>query len=357
MGDALGVAAAVGAVLLCASVLSREDAPPVVFATVLVAGVLVADATPGAVLVVAAAALAVLAWTSGWWAAASALGLTIASAAAPLDGHGNLQLAVLSVGLGIAAVGSSARPARATVVVLPAVLVVGLRTLPSVLDISVRSRNTAAIALAATGLAVIVLPLLRPRLRPADAAPAVASLALAAALGPVPGVAGAAGLLGAGSVLAAALPAGFAGLAAVPGAVAFGDALVDGRGVTAAVLGLLTAGAAVLLLGQRTRVARPGTAQLVAVGLTIWLLVRPTSWTWAEPPGFSHYTDGVALAAAAGLIAALVAVATGHGRLPALPEPVAPETAHPARRDRSAPLAVTVALGCVAGALVRSGGL
>jgi hypothetical protein len=164
-------------------------------------------------------------------------------------------------------------------------------------------------------------------------------------------------LLGAGSVLAAALPAGLDTLATIPGAVALGDALVVGRGTTAAVLGALAAGAAVLLLGQRLRVARPGPAQLAAVGLTVWLVIRPTSWSWARPPDLDRYTEGVAIAVAAGLAVAAAAVAGGLVQLPTLAPSLPAAPRHRSSRDRVAALAVTAALGCVAGALVRSGAL
>jgi hypothetical protein len=360
--DPLALAAAAGVLLLAATVLTAADATAPAGAAVVVAAAVLMAPTPGTTLVGALVGLALLApLRGGWSSAAGAAGLTIAAASTVLDQHAPAQLAVLGVGLGTAAIAVSARRGGTSVLVLPAVLVVGLRALPTVVDTSVRARNTAAIVLAAAGLAVIALPAL-PALRRRGwwangAATAVAPFALAAALGPVPGVASAAGLLSAGSVLAAALPAGLDTLAATPGAVALGDALVDGRGTTAAVVGALAAAAAVLLLGQRPRVARPGSAQLMAVGLTIWLVLRPSSWSWARPPDLDRYTDGLAIAVAAGLVTVVAAVAGGVAQLPALARPVEAPPSHRSSRDRAAALAVTAALGCVAGALVRSGAL
>jgi hypothetical protein len=364
--DQLALAAIVGTFVLAAAHTTKaEPVAPTLAASVAALGLALApgDApSPGAALLGGVAALVVLAPRGGgWWCAGAAVGLAIAASAAPLDGHGAVQVAVLTCGLAIAAGCVASRMARAAAVALPAVLVVGLRALPVVVA-SDRAHDVASVALGAAGLAMVALPFVVRRVRVQGSAPAVACWGLAAAVGAVPGVAAAAGLLGASAALAPALPVGFDAAVALPGAVALGDALLDARDAEAAVLGALAAATLAVIVLVRARPTRPSGAGLAAAGLGAWLLLRPSSWRWAGPPDMQAYTEAVAVALAAGLALVVPATIAAHrGIVPELPppEPEPQPQPRPQRSwaDRVRSAAAAGAMGCVAAALVRSGAL
>ncbi|HUP70425.1 MAG TPA: hypothetical protein VM142_11510 [Acidimicrobiales bacterium] len=199
----------------------------------------------------------------------------------------------------VASVGSSwTRP-----LVVPGLLV-GLVAVPGLPQLAVVATAAAAAAFWATRV-------------PAHPAPALAALALAAAV--IPDGGEASGLLAGAAALCLAVPHPAVALLGVPGAAALAAALVvsdvDGSIVVVVLGAVVTA----MALSRRMAVAAPfprdGSAlQLLPAGaLAMWVVLRPGSWGWTGAGGGGTYDRGASLAMAAAL---LVVVAN---RIRALP--------------------------------------
>jgi hypothetical protein len=243
--------------------------------------------------------------------------------------------------------------------VVPTALVLGLRVAPAVSGTS--AARTLAVALAVLGAALAVAPMIGGRLRSIPPSAALAAWTLVAASGAVDGTVEAARALAAGTAFDLLLGGPLALVAAVPGAAVLAAALSDGHGWPRAALAPL---AAITLIGVvNARPARsPAAARVravdgLALGFAVWLVVRPTSWTWLHAPGLRAYTDGLVLAMAAGFAGA-VSLALLGGRvdlapLGALLVPGERTATH--RRVIDWPSVAAAALmGIVAVALVRS---
>jgi hypothetical protein len=94
----------------------------------------------------------------------------------------------------------------------------------------------------------------------------------------------------------------------------------------------------------------------VAAG--VWLVVRPTSWTWTRVSGLSAYSDGTALAAASALIAGvMIALARGHIAAEPFARWIIEEDSvavRPSARVEVGIVAAAALMGLVAASLVRS---
>jgi hypothetical protein len=213
-------------------------------------------------------------------------------------------LVALVVAGGAWAVAGTVRCRRATALLLPGGLVLGLAAgalHPGDDDVALLALLLAAasVAAAATGRGAMALAL----------------LALAAGCGS-PGLAPAARLLAAAAVLAtAAADRPLALLAALPAGVVLAGGVVEDGGWFAAGLGAAAVGVAALLTRRAASATRDVDADEdgpPAVGLGLapaavvgtWLLVVPGSWTWTGAQ-LGPYDRGMAR----GLVAAAAAVA------------------------------------------------
>ena len=164
----------------------------------------------------------------------------------------------------------------------------------------------------------------------------------------------------AATVLALLLGGPLALIASVPGAAVLVSSLADGQGWPRPVLGVLVA----LTLAGVLRGASAGTrARLrpvdgVALALAVWLVVRPTAWTWAHASLDRAYDEGTVVALASGLIATAMLRArdSSLSLTPVATWLVVDDEAPTEARSRIAtPVAVvTVALGIAAALLLRS---
>ncbi len=278
----------------------------------------------------------------------------------PSDGRLALDVGLLLVG-GSAAVTVAAtlRPRRSAALLLPVALAIGV---------------PAAAALGAAGDAVALVLMLLALATSAgwaattsqfpDArllAAALALAALAAASVPSAGIPGtdaaiggirAAGvpsawLLASASVITAISLVPLAALCAIPGVAALAVVLVadpePARLALACLAGVTVAVgvAAVRRLtaeadegGEPARTgadagARPHLGPILAAApapaLGAWLLVAPSSWTWAGPVRLQGWPDSVALALAGGLLVAVAAGTAGRVAIPRPPLLAAPD--------------------------------
>lgn len=365
--DDLALAAMVAIALLALS-LRSESRVPVLAAAVTVASCAVAAGAPGqpstaGPVIGIAAVTALLALTDGGGrptTAAMGGGVVVLAAGVHTGGHGG-EAAVL-VGAALVALAASVVPRRAHVVVVPLVLVLGLHVGPTLAGTS--TARWVAVGLAGAAAALAVLPAVVPRC----AAPAIGAVlvpwTLASAAGPFAGTPSAARALAAGTVLALALGGALALLAAVPGAVMLVDAIADGTGWVRVALAVFAIATLIGATGVQAdaRTVRVRAIDAVLLGSGVWLLVRPSSWTWARTEGLRAYSDGAALALAAALITGVLFAITG-GRLAA--EPIVPwlvaDNEGKDDGDGVAPVALDVPMaamaalmGIVAIALVRS---
>lgn len=277
----------------------------------------------------------------------------------PADGRLAIDAGLLLVGGSAAvAVAAALRPRSAIGLLLPLALALG-----------VPSATTLGAAGDAVGLALMLLALAAtagwaattaqfPDARLLAAALALA--ALAAASIPTMGIPGtgsavdgvraagvpAAWLLAAAAVITAVCLVPLAALSAVPGMAALVVVLVaDPAPARLALAALLVAA----VVATAAAVSRPsgrsdegeierfgvatGTSPLFgpllaavpALGLGLWLLVAPTSWTWVGQVRLVGWSDSVALAVAGGLIAVVAAGAAGRVAVPRPPVVVAPD--------------------------------
>ncbi|MDQ6909268.1 MAG: hypothetical protein M3Z84_00545 [Actinomycetota bacterium] len=242
--------------------------------------------------------------------------------------------AVIALILGAAAlcVAGGLRPGRSTVVLLAGGLGVGVRAGP-ILGLGANvaeaapgtSEGLAGLALALAAAALVAALLRKPPL-------AIALLALAVAAGPL-ALVPASRLLAAAAVLSLAIDRRPAWLLAVPGVAALvvgaidaGSALAIACAGAVAIVGTVIAGGdAFDRAGGPDATYRrfdPGSVPAFVAGA--WLLLAPARWTWAGAQKLHYYDVGAARACAAGLIAAVLAVAwTNRGT--DQPETEAPE--------------------------------
>jgi len=363
--DQLALAAGAGTALLAAACSSAGRAPWAGAAgTAMSVGLVMTKGValdPGAlVLGVMAAALVVAAGSGARPAETVAVAVAGAMLAAGVHaGTGSAGIGLFAVGAAalVVVAGSATGP---LVVVLAVALGAGLRWLP-VLEKPDRLAWV-GVVLACAAATTAVAPLVHRRLRAVPAAVPIGLWSLAAATG-VAGTRTAAGLLAAAAVLTCVLALRAAAMTALPGAALVGAALIDasgGRAAVVAVAGVVTLAAVVAAAAGDASPDAPPIAEVAvpAALIGLWLVALPSAWRWARPGDLEAYEQGVAIAAATGAAAFVVAVATG-GRSPVLPQPSAAVAALevPPHRTRMTVLAVVGALAIVAFALVRSSGL
>src|SRR5262249_36524746 len=137
----------------------------------------------------------------------------------------------------------------------------------------------------------------------------------------------------------------------LPGAVALVMVLA-GRpgGGAAAIAGVAGVGTAVALAFRaRATIALDG-GRLIALPIAGWLLVIPTSWSFAGPVGLANYQSGATRAAAAALLTIVVVAARRGGELAIH----GPDESPDEPGERTGVLPVAVGLG-LAGATVATG--
>jgi len=354
--DELAVAGSFAAALLGARAGGAAAAGVTLTTAGLAVGTARAPSTVAPLLAIAAVAVLAAARGEGRapFAAVVAAGAAAAAFGLHLGGHGGAATVVLA--LAVVAVGAVATPS-VLVVVVPAALVEAIRIGPTLAGTP--TAKWTAVAVAALSLAAAVARTVDARARAIPVAVVVLPWVCAAACAPFAGTAAAARALAAGAVLALVLGGAAALVAVLPGAVVLVDAVAGGAGPARAALAALALAVAwSVASGDRGAPRRAGASDAVAAVLAAWLVVRPAGWTWLRTQGLRAYTDGVALALAAGLVAAVavagaareVAVPGGRswfvaGAAPGPPAPVA---------ARRVPVAVTALLGILAIALVRS---
>jgi hypothetical protein len=305
------------------------------------------------------------------WAVAGLAAVT-AGVARLHDATGNLDLpagapvmprvagTLLAIGAGALALSGTRRPLGAHAVLLPAGMAIGLHVAPAV-----EGAASATVAFAAAGaVAAWGVPRgLRDR-RPSDPAGALALWCLAAAHAAAAGAAqaGVAPLVGAASVLSAAVGLVPAVAAAAPAAAALAFGLRENGSGWTAVAGVLAvvtaAGMARPATGRRRRRSAPlraggradpdpvpavlrwlpaprlgtGAAALLAV----WLLAAPGTWGWAGPVSFGAWSRTALVGVPAATLALAAAARAGVtvppdlGAPPPLPADIAPRRPRPA---------------------------
>ena len=363
--DDLALAAA-GATALLALGLRSQSHAPVVGAAVTIslcgvaAGAPDRPSTVGPVLAIAAVSALLVLRRDVEWAVAAAISAGDLAIAAGLHAGGRNGAAAAVLGVALVGLAAGFVPHRASVIVVPVAVVLGLRIAPELSGTS--TAKWVAVVLGAASVLLLFAPAVASRLRTAAPCAALVPWALVAALEPVPGTPVAARALGAAAVLALMLGGPLALLAALPGAAVLASAIADGSGWPRAALALLLAATVAGLLGARTasgRVRLRG-VDVIALLLTAWFAVRPSAWTWVRIAGVDAYTDGSLIAVAAALIAIVLMTARAG---PVELTPFGPWLVADAQGgDRRARLFVptlvtTLALGVAAGALVLSSGL
>jgi len=361
--DDLALAASTAIALLALGARAAAS-PPMLAAAVTVALCGVTAGAPGEPSIVgpvlglaaAVALVAVVRDTAPLIVATIAVGTVAVAAGVRSGGHGGASVAL--VGAAFVTVLAAIGARRAIAIVVPVALTLGLRTAPAVASTS--TARWVAVVVGCAAVALVIAVLLVPRFPAMAFGAALGPWALVAALEPVPGTAGAARVLAAATVLALLLGGPLALIASVPGAAVLVSSLADGQGWPRPVLGVLVA----LTLAGVLRGASAGTrARLrpvdgVALALAVWLVVRPTAWTWAHASLDRAYDEGTVVALASGLIATAMLRAT---TVPSSLTPVATwlvvddEAPTEARSRIATPVAVvTVALGIAAALLLRS---
>ena len=263
----------------------------------------------------------------------------------PAELPGQATAALLAAGAVVAAAAAALRARTVAALLLPIGLAVGIPALAAlgpegdavafVLGLTAVAAAGAWAARLADGLAPLVVAL------------ALLALAAAAADTAVPaglpsGGLPAAWLLAASAVVTAVALTPLAALSAVPGAAALTATLVaDPQAVRLTLVALVVVTAsltAVALARWRNDVweragagsaadhdAGPLLAGLPAAAVGAWLVVAPGTWAWAGAPALDGWSEGLAVALAGGLVAAVAAAAAGRVAIPSMPRLVGPD--------------------------------
>ena len=358
--DDLALAAIVGVALLAIS-RRTDDHTPLVAVMVTVASLGVsagAPAQPSTVgpLLAIAGVIVLLAVSRGvrvLGVAAVAACSVVAAIGVQHGGTGGATAVVLS--MCVLAVAASV-PRRAIAVLVPVALVLALRVAPTIASQS--SARVTAVVLGVVAVVAAAASATGERWSLPARCAALAPWALIAAIAPVPGTAGAARALAAAAVLALLLGGPLASLVALPGAAVLVYAVADGDGwvriVLAALVALTLAGLLRPDVSPTGRRLRPIDAVGGALGL--WLVVRPSAWTWVHISDVSSYEEGTAVAVAVGLVVGVVLAGQGAAldRNSVPPWLVAEDGGASGSGATRLPAALGIATGILVALLLRS---
>ena len=247
--------------------------------------------------------------TAGVLQLATGAGVITAGAGVHAGGRGGAGAVIIGVALMVIA--STAAHRDATAVLVPSALVLSLRVAPVLAGTANARWLAVALAGAAAVIALTPVPVID---RVSGPAAVLALWVLVAAVEPVPGTASAARVLGAATIFVLVLGGPLAMLSALPGVAMAVAAVADGGGWVRAVLGALLAVsiAGAMRCTPAAAATRIRGVDAVAIVLAVWLVVRPTAWTWARVGDVVAYSDGTVLALAAGSIAAVALAARGE---------------------------------------------
>jgi hypothetical protein len=361
--DELAMAAAIGVSLFGARAIGASAVPVTVVTAALAIGHPGDPSTVAPLLGIALVAVlvAVAGRTHPVTTAAVALAVVVGAVGVNLENTAGPALVVVSSAA--VAVAASVTLRSPLVVVVPAALVEAIRVGPRLADTT--TSRWLAVGLAVLALLVLAGPAVNWRVPPFPIAAALVPWALIAAVGPFADAIEAARPLAAGAVLALLLGGPLALVATLPGTVLLADSVAGGSGATRLALGALAFAAIALACftqpAEQDSPTEPVPVDAVALALVVWLVVRPTAWTWLQVSGLRSYMQGVALGTAAALAAGIALYSLGaawHGADPArllLADTAEPVTA-PAH-VRRVTAAAALAMGIVAAVLVRSASL